>query len=89
MPVIRGTVTTRSGRPAGRARVYFRSAPVPVPDIAVVTREDGTFEMTAPVPGTYAIGAMTDDAGGGEATIVTGPEGLSDVSIQLWADEQR
>jgi Carboxypeptidase regulatory-like domain len=35
--------------------VYFASAPGPVPDIAALTDEHGTFSLSAPMPGLYTL----------------------------------
>ena len=37
------------------ARVLFTSAPAPLPDIAALTGEDGTFTLSVPVPGKYEL----------------------------------
>jgi hypothetical protein len=58
--VIRGTVLAGSGEPLSGARVYFVSGPVPLPDIAALTAEDGSFVLSAPAAGEYQIGAAAD-----------------------------
>lgn len=59
--VIRGKVVDRASAPVRGARVYFVSGPVSLPDIAAVADERGRFELTAPVPGRYVVGAAGDD----------------------------
>jgi carboxypeptidase family protein len=58
--VIRGTVLTGSEEPLRGARVYFVRGPVPLPDIAALTAEDGSFVLSAPAGGEYQIGAAAD-----------------------------
>jgi Carboxypeptidase regulatory-like domain len=58
--VIRGTVLTGGGEPLRGARVYFVRGPVPLPDIAALTAQDGSFVLSAPAAGEYQIGAAAD-----------------------------
>jgi len=53
---ILGTVTGPNGEKIAEASVYFMDGPVPLPDIAQLTDDDGRFRMAAPAPGTYRIG---------------------------------
>jgi hypothetical protein len=53
--VIHGSVRDQDGHPLADARVLFVDGPVPLPDIAAATGADGTFALTAPVPGEYDI----------------------------------
>lgn len=55
MPLLSGTVHDPEGRPVAGARVLFTSAPAPLPDIAALTGEDGSFTLSAPAPGSYAL----------------------------------
>ncbi len=55
MAVVSGRVLDAAGAPVEHARVGFADAPVPVPDIAVVTGPDGSFALNAPGPGRYAL----------------------------------
>ena len=59
---ILGTVTSPNGERIAEASVYFMAGPVPLPDIAQITDDDGHFRLTAPVPGTYRIGVRGPDA---------------------------
>lgn len=60
---------TAGGRPAAGVRVFFRSGPEPLPDIAALTGGDGTFALTAPAAGTYEVAAVADDAEPASATV--------------------
>jgi hypothetical protein len=53
--IIGGAVTDPSGRPVAGATVLIASAPVPVPDIAGLTGDDGRVSITVPVPGDYRL----------------------------------
>jgi Carboxypeptidase regulatory-like domain len=48
------------GRPVADARVSLVAAPVEVPDIAVLTGEDGGFSIGVPVTGSYRVAAYGD-----------------------------
>jgi hypothetical protein len=43
-----------------QARVSFLAGPVPLPDVAALTDNDGTFALTAPVAGEYVIAVDTE-----------------------------
>jgi hypothetical protein len=58
--LIRGVVLASGGGPLAGARVFCLSGPVPLPDIAALTRGDGAFSLTAPVAGAYEVGAAAD-----------------------------
>ena len=62
MPLIRGRVVDRAGHPVAGARVMVTEGPAPMPDIAMLTGEDGRFAMAVPVPGRWRLLAATDDA---------------------------
>lgn len=59
-PVISGVVTGPDG-PVALARVTFDSAPAPMPDLAGLTGEDGTFRMGTVGPGQYVVAVFADD----------------------------
>ena len=58
--VIFGRVQDSGGKVVQGARVYLSSGPEPLPDIAILTDQDGSFRLTAPVPGTYTIECIAD-----------------------------
>lgn len=62
MTRILGTVTGPNGEKITEASVYFMDGPVPLPDIAQITDDDGRFRLAAPVPGIYHIGVRGLDA---------------------------
>lgn len=54
--VISGSVRGPNGQPVKAARVYFISGPVPLPEVAILTDNKGSFSLSAPAAGTYEIG---------------------------------
>ena len=77
---IAGTVTDAAGRPLAQARVYFKSSPAAVPDVAALTGADGGFVLMAPHPGDYEIGATSDAKGTGSSRVTVGSK---DASVQI------
>ncbi len=59
--IISGIVYDPDEHPVAQARVYFKSGPEPLPDIAALTNDDGEFSLSAPCSGTYQIGIAADD----------------------------
>jgi len=53
--IINGTVTDQAGYPVVGATVLIASSPVPVPDIAALTGDDGTFSIAVPARGAYRL----------------------------------
>lgn len=51
--LVRVIVHSVAGEPLRDARIYCDRAPVPMPDIAALTNEDGQVLLAAPSPGTY------------------------------------
>ena len=78
--LIAGTVLSAAGQPVAQARVFVLAAPGSVPDVALLTDANGRFELSAPRPGTYQIGAATDGLGSGRAVVVVGAR---DVQVQI------
>lgn len=52
---IRGVVLSENGQPAADVVVGLASGPVPLPDIAAVTGEQGDFILAAPAVGQYVV----------------------------------
>ena len=78
--LLSGVVVDAHGRPVRDARVALTAAPVDVPDIAVLTGEDGGFGIAVPVPGTYRLGAYVD-SGHGEETVEVEQGGAAGVRL--------
>lgn len=69
MPLIAGKVVDEQGRPVAWARVLFTRSPVPLPDIAQLTGEDGSFVTSVPENGTYEITTISEDERSGQAFV--------------------
>ena len=82
MPLISGRVVDAAGKPVAWARVMFARSPVPLPDVALMTGEDGSFTLSVPENGSYEILTMSDDQGQSTTTVdVRGDR--EDVEVQL------
>jgi hypothetical protein len=57
---ITGVVRDSRGRPVSQARVYFTAGPVPLPDIAALTNDQGEFSLSAPADGNYEVECAAD-----------------------------
>jgi hypothetical protein len=79
--IISGLVQDPSGRPVALARVYVVSAPVALPDLAMLTGADGTFRLAAPAEGRYQIGVSADGCAPASATAVV--KGGQEVKLRL------
>jgi carboxypeptidase family protein len=58
--VILGVVKDNDGNAISGARVSFITGPVPLPDIAALTDINGTFVLSAPLPGNYIIEVVSE-----------------------------
>ncbi len=56
---IRGRVTNAQGEPIARARFAFTNSSVPMPEMAYLTKTDGTFVLNVP-RGTYTLVVNAD-----------------------------
>lgn len=82
--VIRGVVLS-GRRPVAGARVFFRSGPTDLPDIAAMSGSDGTFVLSAPVAGAYQIGAAADGFDPSTATVHVSGGQTASVTLRLTA----
>ena len=81
---VEGVAHRSDGEPVSEARVFFTAAPVDVPDIALLTDDEGRFSLVAPVPGHYELACYAE--GLVPATVafdVTGGAGIVRVDIEL------
>ena len=53
--IISGTVRDDGGRPVAWARVLVAGGPGPYPDVAALTADDGTFQLSVASPGRYRL----------------------------------
>jgi Carboxypeptidase regulatory-like domain len=79
---ISGVVLSEEGTPTKDAVVSLTSGPVPLPDIAAVTGEDGAFTLTAPATGQYAVTVVYPE-GRQEIRTVEVPEPATDVALEV------
>jgi protocatechuate 3,4-dioxygenase beta subunit len=80
---ILGTVTGPDGAPIAEASVYFMEGPVPVPDIAQLTDDQGRFQLNATAPGTYRIGVRAQNFEAAEVTVEVGEEAEVKAALRL------
>ena len=83
MSVIRGHVVDPEGHPVAEAAVYVVSAPTNTPDIAQLTDDQGQFATSAPVPGSYTVGARSDKWGSAQAEVEVSSEGEATIEIRF------
>jgi hypothetical protein len=57
---IEGRAHLADDSPVSEARVFFATAPVPLPDIATLTDDDGRFSLFAPAAGMYQLVVHAD-----------------------------
>jgi hypothetical protein len=81
VPLIRGLVQDQTG-PVADAAVSFAAGPVDLPDIAAVTGPDGTFVLSAPVPGEYEVAAAFQDGFVIRSQVDLAP-GVAEVEVTL------
>jgi hypothetical protein len=67
--VISGVVRTARGRPVADARVYVKRSPVPLPDIAALTDEQGAFAFAVPAAGSYTLACSVEGQATREVTV--------------------
>jgi hypothetical protein len=70
--VVSGKVLDRNGLPVSGARVFVREAPGPVPDIALLTGDDGGFTLSLPGLGRYELAWYSDALGTTSAVVEVG-----------------
>jgi Carboxypeptidase regulatory-like domain len=70
--VVSGRVLDAQGEPVSGARVFVLKAPGPVPDIALLTGDDGRFTLSLPMPGRYELACDSDVHGTTSAPVEVG-----------------
>lgn len=78
-----GVVTDAEGEPVPGAVISLTAGPVPLPDIAMLTGEDGSFSITAPMPGTYELACNFDDGRSLRARVEVAPDAAEQVRVDL------
>lgn len=87
--VITGVATGPDG-PVALARVIIAESPAPMPDIAALTGEDGSFTIGTVGPGRYVVAVYADGYRASHAEVMVGPEDVAvEVRVQLEPDPSR
>lgn len=77
--LIKGEVRDARGRPAALARVAFVDGPGPLQDVSMLTGADGTFTLSAPIPGVYTVAVYADDC----APLITSVTATAGQAVRL------
>jgi protocatechuate 3,4-dioxygenase beta subunit len=67
--MISGSVVDEDGRPVRGARVFIAEAPGFVADIAILTGDDGRFDLAAPADGHYVIASAGESGASARADV--------------------
>jgi Carboxypeptidase regulatory-like domain len=73
---IEGRAHLLDDSPVIEARVFFTTSPMPLPDIATLTDDDGRFALYAPAPGRYEVVCHAD--GHDPTTVPIDVDGVSE-----------
>ncbi len=82
MALISGIVVDRDGHPIADARVAFTGGPVPMPDLAMLTDDQGQFTIAVPVHGTYEL-TFTADPHPPQSAVVVVHEDQANVTVTI------
>lgn len=83
MTRVHGSVTDAHGSPLAGASVYVISAPMSMPDIALLTDAQGQFTLTAPVAGHYTIGVRAGNGTSAQTDFDAQDEKEISIKLQL------
>lgn len=83
MALVSGKVVDRNGRPVAGARVFFSRSPVSVPDVALLTGDDGSYTIAAPADGQYEITTVADEHGSAKVAIDVKGDAPQQVELRL------
>ena len=75
--VVSGQVLDGQGKPVSGARVFVLKAPGPVPDIALLTGDDGGFSISLPELGRYELACHSDLLGTASAAVDVADSGAA------------
>ena len=81
--VISGRVQDTGGKAVQGARVYFSNGPEPLADVAILTGQDGSFKLSAPVPGTYTIECFADGFQQATQTVTVKSTAAAELKFEL------
>jgi hypothetical protein len=80
---ISGVVRDPQGRAIANASVYFTRGPAPMPDIAALTGDDGSFVLSVPAPGDYQIGSSAEGFDSAETGVSIGQSESVTPAVEL------
>ncbi len=83
MTIISGVVRDAHDNPIAQARVYFTNGPVPLPDMAALTNQEGAFSLAAPVAGSYTIACAAEGFAPTEVTVAVTDSQETHLEIRL------
>lgn len=83
--LIEGRVHRADGSPVAEARVFITSGPVPTPDIAQLTDQEGRFTLFASAPGSYEIGCHAEGLAPARVEAVADGTDVIQVDIEMTA----
>ena len=81
-PVISGIATGPDG-PVAFALIMIAASPVPTPDLAGLSGEDGTFTLGTNGPGRYVVAVHADGFVPARAEVTVGPDELESVDLRV------
>lgn len=84
--MIVGVVRDRTGAPVAGAVVSLAAGPVPLPDIAALTADDGSFRVTAPVPGAYELACHLPSGQRVATTVDIAADNAREVPVEIRPD---
>ena len=79
---VRGRVIDAGGAPVAGARVTIVESPAPMPEMAMVTDEEGRFSLFLPA-GRFLLHADGDEGASGTAVVEAGEKAGRDMLIRV------
>ncbi len=64
LTLVHGQAVDTQGKPVAGARVGWAAGPGNLPDVMLLTDAHGRFTLSAPLPGSYTLRCISDNAGG-------------------------
>ena len=80
---ISGVVRDNDGKPIADAQIYFTDSPVSLPDIAMLTDDNGAFTLSVPSTGKYGIGCNAAGFATETETVTIGNKQEAQLNIRL------
>lgn len=83
--LISGLVTDQSNEPIAMARIFFTAGPVPLPDVAALSGNDGRFRLSVTAPGLYTLRCVADGFSPTSTMVTASPNQEAKVIFRLVA----